>query len=166
MKLNILDYVWIGIAVAFCIYGYIRGFVNTFVSMIGLCFSFIIAIVYYADLSRWLEKTTGLNSTFAGILAFITLMMAAKYALVLIGGFLNFIAKAPGIHRLNRWSGALFGLFEWSIITVILIYIMRYVKTPEIKSFLAHSWVAKQVTYLMPDIIAATAQFIVYITRS
>lgn len=166
MHLNIIDYIWLGIAILFGVYGYVRGFVNSFMSVVGLCFSFIIAILYYQRLSVWLGKTTGLNVTFSSILAFIALFIITKYVLVLAGGFLNFLAKVPGIHRLNRWIGTVFGLFEWGVISILIIYLAGYIKTPEVKSVLAESWVSHQVTLYTPDIIAATAQFIARLTQS
>ncbi|MFD0620436.1 CvpA family protein [Paenibacillus sp. GCM10027629] len=164
MHVNVIDYIWLGIAIIAGVYGYIRGFVNTFVSIFGICFSFIISILYYQRFSSWLGKTTGLNVTLSSILAFIVLFLVTKYALVIAGGFLNFIAKAPGIHRLNRWSGAIFGVFEWIVISIIIIYLAKYMKAPEMKSMLEGSWVSRQISTHMPDIIAATAQFIARIT--
>lgn len=162
---NIIDYVWLGIAILCAIYGYVRGFVNSFLSMLGVCFSFIMAVLYYQKLSVWIMGQTGLNTMSSNIVSFIVIFIITKYALVLVGGFLNFLANVRGIHHLNKWIGVIFGIFEWTVISIVLIYLAHSMDMPKLNTLLATSYVSHLVSIYTPDIIVATVHFFTHLTK-
>lgn len=165
MTFNTLDLIIFGVVVAACIYGYIRGFVHSLISVFGIFIAFIAAVMYYDDVAPWLQRTIRLNAAFADILAFIGLFVLAKFGLTIVGKILTVIAKAPGIHRLNRWCGALLAFVESCVLIALIVFIMRLFESPNIQTLLNGSWAAGQVVRLFPDLVAATLQFVEHITN-
>lgn len=163
--LNALDYILLAIILIFFIYGYKRGFVYSFLSLFGVAIAFIIAILYYPYLLPWLKAKTTITQPFDSVVAFCILFAVAKLGLAIVGRMLNVVAKAPGIHRLNRWLGALLALVEAGIVIALAIYIMDAIESPRTAQWLEGSQIAGVVKEYVPDLAAATKLFMEQMSR-
>ncbi len=165
--MNPLDYIMLALAAAGLILGYYRGFIAQIISFAGFFIAFFIAYKFYDRLSPILHSTISLPTFetyqkyeflvkglhldvyIMNALSFAILFFGVKLALTVVGRALNLIAKAPGLHFLNRWSGALLGLLEAVLIVLIAVNVMTILPADSIQKLMADSSIAP---YLINDL--------------
>jgi uncharacterized membrane protein required for colicin V production len=173
--MNNLDYVMLAIVALGLLLGYFRGFIAQIVSISGFILAYLVAFYFYKDFApllrnaislptyqsyqkyEFIVKGFNLDTYILNAIAFAILFFGVKFALVIIGRTLNVIAKAPGLHFINRWSGAILGLAEALLIIIIAVNVITIVPSDGLQKLLANSSIAPYLINELP-IIAGKLQ--------
>ncbi|CAH2716134.1 hypothetical protein BACCIP111895_03318 [Neobacillus rhizosphaerae] len=145
-----------------------RGFILQLVHLTGFIIAYIVAYLYYDQLSpkltlwipypnlgegtvlKILTDSTDVETAFYSAIAFVIIFFAVKVVLQIIGSMLDFIAHLPVLRQLNVWAGGLLGFFEVYLLIFILLYIAALIPIELIQSLLDHSVLAKAIVNHTP----------------
>ncbi|WP_075982513.1 CvpA family protein [Bacillus massilinigeriensis] len=133
-----------------------RGFILQVIHLTSFIISFIVASLYYDDLSSkltlWVPyPALGEDSTIAMLfegnledayyraIAFVVIFFAVKILLHIIGSMLDFVSNLPILKSLNVWGGGALGFLEVYLIIFILLYIGALVPIDAIQTPLNNS---------------------------
>lgn len=170
MNLNWVDYLILALLVGGFIVGYIRGFVSQLLSIFGTVIAFIAAFRFYGGLSPWiaqhlpisslgvlnqyapLAENMQLDKYFYNALAFALIFFGSKIVLSIIGGVLNVIAKIPGIHFINKWSGAVLAFVEVLLMIVIAVNVLAVTPLETLQTLLGESVFVTYILHYAPYI--------------
>ncbi|MEB3101089.1 CvpA family protein [Ferviditalea candida] len=170
MNLNWVDYVIIGLLVGGFLMGYVRGFVSQLLSIFGTVIAFIAAFRFYGGLSPWIAQHLPISSLgsfkqyapfaenmqldkyFYNALAFALIFFGSKIVLSIVGGVLNVIAKIPGIHFVNKWSGAVLAFVEVLAMIVIAVNLLAVTPVEKLKAALEQSVIVTYILHYAPYI--------------
>ncbi|MUG70896.1 CvpA family protein [Paenibacillus validus] len=140
--INGLDYAVLAVVAAGTVLGYARGFVGQLVSFVGLFLAYVAAFAFYDDTAPWIRSLLNLSEhetyrkyaflaeglhldTYVyNALAFGILLFGVKLGFSVAGRLLNWLAAAPGIKTVNKWSGAALGFVEAGLIALIAVHVM------------------------------------------
>ncbi|TGA99627.1 CvpA family protein [Sporolactobacillus shoreae] len=121
--------------------GFKRGLVLQLVHLAGFVIAYIVAFMYYKQLTPtiklWVPFPTSaaqsgtfsflghldLQSAYYQAIAFLILFIATKIVLTIIGHMLDFLAELPLIRSVNHLAGGLFGFVEFYLVVFILLYV-------------------------------------------
>lgn len=169
MPLNVLDLVLLAMIAGGTWLGYSRGFIVQFVSIASFFLAYIAAFVLYDTVVPWISILLPLPSgegfaasasvAFAErylyrVIAFIVIFIAVRIGLVWAGRLLNFMARDSGLGSFNRWSGALLGLVEATLLVVLTVYLLNYIPSPAIQHLYTKSEIASYIMQYSPAFAA------------
>ena len=155
--INPLDTAMLVLFAASIIFGYRRGFVLQFVSLLSLFVAWLAAYLFYDDVSPVLGKLVAtevfarypnyayvaqglsLDTYILNAISFVAVFTVVKLGLGLAGHMLNLIAKVPGLNALNRWTGAALALVEAAAMAIVLIYFMTLLPVDGVQELLERS---------------------------
>ncbi|GGM26971.1 putative transmembrane protein YshB [Paraliobacillus quinghaiensis] len=118
-----------------------RGFILQAFHLIGFIVAFIVAVLYYDNLSNQLNmwipypglpegetwavflESLPLESAFYNAIAFAILFFVTKIIISIISSMLDFVAELPILHSVNRLLGAVLGLLETYFVMFVILYI-------------------------------------------
>ncbi|WP_239984898.1 CvpA family protein [Sporolactobacillus pectinivorans] len=121
--------------------GFKRGLVLQLVHLAGFVVAYIVAFMYYKQLTPvvklWVPFPTSaaqsgtfsflgnmnLQSAYYQAIAFLMLFIATKIVLAIFGHMLDFLAELPLIRSVNHLTGGLFGFAEFYLVIFILLYV-------------------------------------------
>ncbi|GAA0601173.1 CvpA family protein [Virgibacillus siamensis] len=137
-----------------------RGFVLQAFHLLGFITAFIIAAIYYNELSDrlalwipypelenssvWADflESMPLEAAFYNAVAFAIIFFAVKIIMQIIASMLDFVADLPVLHSVNKLLGAVLGFVEVYLIIFILLYILALTPLAQVQSWINDSWVA------------------------
>lgn len=170
--LNLLDAI---IAVLFVVgvaLGYHRGLISQLVSIAGLFIAYLLAYQFYGDFAPWVRTTMPLTSFSSydkyefvveglnldvylyNAVAFALIFFGVKLGLSIAGRLLNLVAKAPGIHVVNKWSGAVLACIEVLFIVIIAVNVMKVMPSDKVQKLLSNSAAAPVIIEKAPSVAA------------
>lgn len=168
MSLPILDWIVYLLLAAAAVIGYRRGFIAQLVSFLGLFVAWLSAYFFYDDIAPWVGKLIPIETfdsypkyEFAvkafkldlyivNTLSFVTIFLAVKLGLMIIGRVLSLIAKVPGLNVLNRFSGALLAAAEALALLLVAVHVMSILPSDGAQTLLADSPAAQWLLSLTP----------------
>lgn len=137
----------IGLLILGILRGLKRGFILQAFHLIGFIAAFIVAVMYYDNLSNqlvmWIPypdlpegetwavflDSLPLENAFYNAIAFAILFFTTKIILNIISSMLDFVAELPILHSVNGLLGAIFGFLETYFILFVILYIVALIPT-------------------------------------
>ncbi|WP_409344744.1 CvpA family protein [Paenibacillus sp. MBLB4367] len=166
--MNIVDIAVCILLVLAFVSGYRRGLIRQLVSVLGVIVALFLAYKLYDDAAPLLRGLLPLE-TFAAYpgygfvlnntrieeyavngLAFVLLFAVVKIALSVAGHLLHWIAEAPGLNAVNRWSGAILAMLEAVLLFVLVVYVMSVWPSDAVQASLEGSTAAKLAADVAP----------------
>ncbi|MFE8703773.1 CvpA family protein [Cytobacillus sp. FJAT-54145] len=138
-----------------------RGFILQLIHLTGFIIAFIVANMYYENLStkltlwvpypsfgddstlKLLFDNGNLEDAYYRAIAFVVIFFTVKIVLQIIGSMLDFVAHLPILKSLNIWAGGILGFIEVYLITFILLYIAALLPIEAIQGPLTSSTLAQ-----------------------
>ncbi len=110
--MNALDYVLIGLLVAFLLYGYFKGFARQILLLIAVGASFFLATKFHPDVASlgFMEEMRSKNENTALVVAFVGILFLAAAALSFVLSLITRRMEHKELSQSNRWLGALLSL--------------------------------------------------------
>lgn len=165
MPLNVLDIVLLVLIAGGTWLGYSRGFVAQFVSIAGFFLAYIAAFVLSDDAVPWVRMVLPLpagegftaQASLAFVepyiyraIAFIVIFAVVKLGWVWVGRLLNFIARGSVLSAANRWSGALLGLTEATLLVVLAVHLLSLIPAQSVLRLFHESEIASYIIQYSP----------------
>jgi len=165
---NVLDWSILVLIAGGLVLGYARGLISQLVSIAGLFIALYVAVRFYEPVAtyllQWLSlssfsgydkyeflvKGLNLERYIANALSFALLFFLVKLALGIGGRMLNLIARLPGLHTVNRVTGALLGAIEAFVIAAVAVHIMTILPSDYVQDRLGQSRFAP---YILNDVM-------------
>lgn len=163
-----LDLIIIFLFVVGLFIGFKRGLILQFIHLTGFIIAFIVAKIYYLELSTklvlWIPYPSFSGSTpidmildnpnledayYRGI-AFVVVFFAVKLILQIIGAMLDFIAHLPILKQFNILAGGFLGFLEVYLILFILLYIAALLPIEAVQGPLQNSILAEGIVKHTP----------------
>lgn len=137
-----------------------RGFILQLFHLTGFIAAFIIAALYYDDLSPrlplWIPypefpedatwavflSSLPLESAFYNAIAFAIIFFAVRIILQIIASMLDFIAYLPILSSINGLLGAVLGFVEIYFVLFLLLYLGALAPVPFVQSMIDQSIIA------------------------
>lgn len=150
--------------------GFRRGLVLQFVYLLGFIFSFIIAYLYFDDLSPHLRlwipypsltddsslslflESLQLEKAYYRAISFSILFFGTKILTQIIGSMLDFLADLPILNTLNGWLGGALGFVEVYFLLFFLLYLGALTPLDFVQSIMDGSILAKSIVENTPII--------------
>ncbi|MBN8236883.1 CvpA family protein [Halobacillus kuroshimensis] len=138
-----------------------RGFILQLFHLIGFIVAFVVAVIYYDDLSPkltlWVPypelpadaswavflDNLPLEQAFYNAVAFAILFFGAKIVLHIITSMLDFVSELPILNSLNTLLGGILGFVENYVILFVVLYIAALVPVAGVQSALDGSLLAQ-----------------------
>lgn len=154
---NVLDGAMLLLLLAGAVLGYVRGLIRQLVSLLGWIAALLAAYWFHDRLIPLLERlwplpgeamAGGYAKLFAGgaldgyiysALAFAAVFVAARLLIGAAALLLHGVASLPGLRTVNRWSGALLGLLQASVLLALALLVMDALPSPQVRQLLDHS---------------------------
>ena len=111
-----LDYAVIAVLVLSIVWGAWRGLVHEVISLAGWILAFIAANLLAAPLADTFPA--GMRQELRVVVAFLLIFVGTLVLATLIAALVTGFVKVSVLHSLNRWLGALFGLFRGVLILI------------------------------------------------
>ncbi|MGP4075757.1 CvpA family protein [Halobacillus sp. K22] len=138
-----------------------RGFILQLFHLIGFIVSFVVAAMYYDDLSPkltlWVPypelpadsswavfvENMPLEQAFYNAVAFAILFFGVKIIIHIIASMLDFVAELPILSSLNTLLGGILGFIENYILLFVLLYFAALVPLEMVQNALDRSFLAQ-----------------------
>ncbi|MBA2173388.1 CvpA family protein [Halobacillus locisalis] len=138
-----------------------RGFILQLFHLIGFIVAFIVAALYYDDLSPkltlWVPypelpedtawavfvENLPLEQAFYNAVAFAALFFGVKIILHIIASMLDFVSELPILNSLNSVLGGILGFVETYVIMFVILYIAALVPLEMVQNALDGSLIAQ-----------------------
>lgn len=145
-----------------------RGFILQVIHLTSYIISFIVASLYYDDLSSkltlWVPYPTfgedstmhlifehgNLEDAYYRAIAFVVIFFAVKIILHIIGSMLDFVSNLPILKTLNIWGGGALGFLEVYLIMFIILYISALVPIEMVQTPLNESVIGESIVKHTP----------------
>jgi uncharacterized membrane protein required for colicin V production len=145
-KMNIVDYIIIGIIIYFVFMGYSKGFILTLYGMASILLSWYITVNYYPYISNYimgnkilLNMITKISgsfslmlfkvSTIAPLINLISIVFTFIFSLILLRSFAILINRSlnyPLIKTVNKISGGILGFIEGFILLFMAFSLFKF----------------------------------------
>ncbi|ASN05054.1 CvpA family protein [Virgibacillus necropolis] len=137
-----------------------RGFILQLFHLIGFIVAFIVAALYYDQLSSrlalWIPypelpdesawaaflENLPLEIAFYNAIAFAIIFFAVKIVLQIIASMLDFVAELPVLHSVNKLLGGVLGFIEIYLLLFIILYILALTPLSSIQTWVNGSGIA------------------------
>ncbi|MFS0865210.1 CvpA family protein [Fredinandcohnia sp. 179-A 10B2 NHS] len=150
------------------IIGIKRGFILQIVHLTGFIVAFIVAYLYYDELTpklilwipyptfgeaetmKFLFESTNLETAYYRAIAFAIIFFATKFTMQIVGSMLDFLANLPILKQINGLGGGLLGFIEVYLIVFIVLYIGALVPVELVQAHINDSFMAKMIVQHTP----------------
>ncbi|WLR50162.1 CvpA family protein [Bacillus tianshenii] len=141
--------------------GFQRGFVLQIVHIVGFILSFVVAYMYFDDLTPhvrlWIPypnlpedtsltlllDTVNAEMAYYRAISFAILFFGTKIVMQIIGTMLDFLADLPLLSTVNGWLGGALGLVEVYLFLFFLLYVGALVPLESVQTALNQSVLAQ-----------------------
>lgn len=128
MVMNWVDLGFFIILLLSVLFGFVRGFIRSVVSLFFLIVAVYLGIKYSSQLAEYFTNTKG-GDQVVSYLLLIGMFLLIFIVTLIIGGFVSYflslISLFSGLGFIDSFLGALFGLIRAAVITIIVIYIVQ-----------------------------------------
>jgi uncharacterized protein YkwD len=146
--MNYLDVIIVGFVILTMYFGYRRGFIKDFASLIALGLALLLASLYYPSIGNLITRWLGMSGGFANSIGFFVIWFLVEfiyYALVI--AFYDKIPERFTNSQLNKWAGLLPGalwgfLFVWFMVNLFFLLPISGVLGNQVRD----SYIAKSLT--------------------
>ncbi|MFC0522393.1 CvpA family protein [Pontibacillus salicampi] len=160
---SMIDLLLLVIFVLGFLIGLRRGFVLQLLHMTGFIVAFVVAVIYYDDLSPKLDlwipypelpesqqwaiflENVSLESAFYNAVAFAIIFFGIKIIMQIIASMLDFLADLPVLNVVNNLFGGVLGLLEIYFIVFLFLYLGALVPIPFIQNAVDGSFIAQMI---------------------
>ena len=125
--MGIIDWIILVLLFVFLIFGLRRGFAGMLVQLVGYIATFVLIGQYYPLLRNSLVLKFKFDSTLASILAIILIIVLIGVIARLVIYFLDRTLRLMRLSTMNKFFGALFGLFNALLIVMIFTVILDFI---------------------------------------
>lgn len=166
----ILDIIILLLLVGGLISGYRAGLITQSVRIISLILAFVVAIYYFQatanmaiNLAKKLGLTPGIQWLYvADIIAFVLLFAMTHAVYLMLGSYLNELAKIPGFHLGNALLGSLIGavtqyLIVFFVLNCLIAFPISWVQT-QYRSSQLSQWIVKETPVLSKHVTKSAIQ--------
>ena len=140
--MNFGDILFLLIALFFVIKGFFRGFISEFMSMAALIAGLAAALIFQGQVAALLKDMIK-NGTFRTLFAIFVLFIGTYILVKLVELLMHNTIEAIRMNSLDRLLGIVWGLFETSIIILVIVFLVYHFKFKAGISFLDDSLIAK-----------------------
>lgn len=155
-----IDIILIGLLILGVLRGLKRGFILQAFHLIGFIVAFIVAAMYYDNLSNKLEmwipypdlaegetwavflEALPLESAFYNAIAFAIIFFVTKIILNIISSMLDFVAELPILNSINGLLGGILGFLETFFILFVILYIVALIPNGSVQQAIEGSSLA------------------------
>ncbi|WP_010099069.1 CvpA family protein [Ornithinibacillus scapharcae] len=155
-----LDFILIILLLFGSLIGLKRGLILQAVHLVGFIVAFIVAAVFYdnlsvklalwipypelADDSLWADflQAMPLENAFYNAISFAIIFFVVKFGLQIIASMIDVIASLPILNSINKLLGAVLGFLEIYLILFVLLYIVALTPIGMIQEYVNNSNVA------------------------
>lgn len=148
--------------------GFRRGLILQIVYLTGFIISFIVAYMYFDDLSPHLKlwipypslpedstltlflENLHLESAYYRAIAFAILFFGTKIVMQIIGSMLDFLADLPLLSTINGWLGGFLGIIEVYLLIFFILYIGALTPVDFVQTLINDSALAKGIVEHTP----------------
>jgi len=113
------------------VYGLIRGLMRGMIAELNAVLALVVGVVgarlWGPQLALWMQNTYHWQLHLCNTLSYISIFLVVAIVLNLIGAALQKLLKAIKLGWVNRLLGAVCGTLKWSIIVLVLIFIVGQV---------------------------------------
>ncbi|MCA0969870.1 CvpA family protein [Halobacillus litoralis] len=138
-----------------------RGFILQLLHLVGFIVAFVVAVMYYDDLSPkltlWVPypelpedatwavfvENLDLEQAFYNAVAFSILFFGTKIILHIIASMLDFVSELPILNSFNSLLGGVLGFIETYVIMFVILYIAALVPLELVQNALDGSFLAQ-----------------------
>lgn len=106
------------------LFGLSKGFLKSFLSLIGIVFAVYIALTFAQKMKIILENRLSLSEDLIGILAFLILFILVMVAFSILGRVLTKVASFMMMGWLNKILGGLFSMVKYAfVVSVVFMFV-------------------------------------------
>ncbi len=116
-----LDYALIIIVALSALFGFYRGIVKEVLSLVGLVFSFWVALKYSQNLTGFFSGMIENDSFLYGV-SFVALLLITLALWAIITFVVGRFIRLSGIGAIDRGFGAVFGVFRGLLIVTVMVF--------------------------------------------
>ncbi len=128
IELNWVDYGFIIFFLLSIIFGFVRGFIKSVVSLLFLIAAVYLAVKYSPQLASHFAGSAGREQTIT-YLSLVGIFLLIFIVTILVGAlisyFLNMVFQFGGLGFINSFFGGLFGIVRAVIISIFIIYVVQ-----------------------------------------
>lgn len=138
-----------------------RGFILQAFHLASFIIAFIVAVMYYDNLSQrlslWIPypelssdsswavflQSDSMEAAFYNAISFALIFFAVKIILQIIASMLDFVAELPILHSINHLLGAVLGFLEVYLLLFVILYVLALTPLDNIQSWIDQSSISK-----------------------
>ena len=122
--MTILDCIILCLLITGMVVGFIKGVTQQAFSVGGLILGIVLGTLLYKPFADFLQNIMKMPDRGASILAFFIILMVVPLICGLVGKLLSKLIHAASLGFIDRFLGAIFGLFKYVLIMGLLIMLM------------------------------------------
>ncbi len=157
--MNQIDIAILAIAGLGAIHGIFKGFILSVTSLLGLILGYYLSIRFAWYIEELLRESTGSNSPFMHIIAFVLCYLLVIIILYVIGRSVQKTLELAALGCFNRLAGALFGALKGLLLVSAMIYIIeiadhqnQLIKAEKKNESILYAPIAKLIPSIMPQV--------------
>jgi len=120
-----IDIIILIIAGLGAIHGFMKGFVLSITSLLGLILGYYLSVRFGWIIEGYLVGEGGVSNPLYQVLAFVLCFLLVVIIMYFIGKSIETMLEMASLGCVNRISGAMFGIFKGLLLVAALIYVME-----------------------------------------
>lgn len=156
--LNILDLIFLLLAIIVTLNSTVKGFLHEFFSTAAWLVSLIVCFLFYKSFARVLAPHIK-NPAILYLLSFLLLFIASYIAIKLLHIFLSGILSSPSLSSFDHALGFFLGLVKSLLLIILVIFILCFQKFFPIDALLSESLIASQLLPLIEKILPTSLEW-------
>lgn len=120
-----IDIIILIIAGLGAIQGFMKGFVLSITSLLGLILGYYLSVRFGWIIEGYLAGESGVSNPLYHVLAFVLAFLLVVIIMYFIGKSIETLLEMASLGCVNRIAGALFGIFKGLLLVAALIYVLE-----------------------------------------
>lgn len=120
-----IDIIILIIAGLGAIHGFMKGFVLSITSLLGLILGYYLSVRFGWIIEGYLVGEGGVSNPLYQVLAFVLCFLLVVIIMYFIGKSIETMLEMASLGCVNRIAGAMFGIFKGLLLVAALIYVME-----------------------------------------
>ncbi len=151
MTWGILDIVLVVVLALGALRGFVRGMMKELLSLGALFVSFLLATVFYPDITLWLRGRFSLQDS-AVVFAFGGIFLLSFALFKMLEKGLVRIVRNTALGGVDRLLGMLFGLLEGLVVCFLLVYLIHFQTLVDLSNLSAASFLMPWMERVLPSL--------------